>query len=263
MCRISWNWRNQQRISIEEKERPRCTFKQSIAIVLYVCKILFPALKGSWEKLPSINWYKKCTFCFSGTKKGTDGYILYFQMKKIFSEFENLVVGTWKESQDALPNNLWRLILFSTRSALNLKRSPEKEALISSFFLIGISSFFNIQFCFYNFLVFLMFSFGFWFHLALSTTIFSFCVISVGFLLFCFLIYEHHVQEGTFLRRTHQRPMEWHRYLLSNHRSDKSKDDDNIYDNDENNENNVVGPIKRLWNANNFSKNWAQKTSKV
>ena len=57
--------------------------------------------------------------------------------------------------------------------------------------------------------------------------------------------------------------MEWHRYLLSNHRSDKSKDDDNIYDNDENNENNVVGPIKRLWNANNFSKNWAQKTSKV
>ena len=154
MCRISWNWRNRQRISIEEKERPRCTFKQSIAIVLYVCKILFPALKGSWEKLPSINWYKKCTFCFSGTKKGTDGYISYFQMKKIFSEFENLVVGTWKESQDALPNNLWRLILFSTRSALNLKRSPEKEALISSFFQLISPVFSTFNFAFITSLFF-------------------------------------------------------------------------------------------------------------
>ena len=102
-----------------------------------------------------------------------------------------------------------------------------------------------------------MISFGFWFHFAFSTTIFSFCVISVGFLLFSFLIYEHHVHEGTSHRRTHQRPMEWHHHLLSNHRNDKSKDDNNIYDNDENN---VVGPTKRPWNANNFYKNWAQKT---
>ena len=45
--------------------------------------------------------------------------------------------------------------------------------------------------------------------------------------------------------------MEWHRYLLSNHRNDQSKDDNNIHDDDEND---VVGPIKRPWNANNFSK---------
>ena len=40
----------------------------------------------------------------------------------------------------------------------------------------------------------------------------------------------------------------------------KSKDDDNIHYNDDNGENNVVGLTKRQWNANNFSKNWAQKT---
>ena len=35
--------------------------------------------------------------------------------------------------------------------------------------------------------------------------------------------------------------MDWHHHLLSNHRNDKSKDDNDIYDNDENN---VVGPKK-------------------
>ena len=143
----------------------------------------------------------------------------YFQIKKIFSELENLVV-------------IWNLEGKEGKSRCTLQQSLKVNSIFHQIhpdppltWVITRKRGSCILFsciCFCNFVAFWVISFGVWFHSAFSTTIFSFCVISVGFLLFSFLIYEHLVHEGTSLRRTHQRPMESHRNLLSNHRNDKS-----------------------------------------
>ena len=108
---------------------------------MYV-KFYFQFWRGGEKKFhQSIDTNMHILFFVFLPKKALKVTFHTFKSRKCFLNLKTwLLFGTWKgrkESQDALSNNLWRLIPFSTRSALSLSDHQKKRLLYPILFVIA------------------------------------------------------------------------------------------------------------------------------